>query len=515
VAESDVERLEVGALSETGYVRDENQDRMSGSVVPLGHLYIVADGMGGHKAGALAAQMAVEELQRHIGGAAASDPADTVIAAAFKAANDAVYSRSRSGDSSTEGMGTTAVVLLISGRVARVAHVGDSRAYLYRNGSLSQLTTDHTIVQRMVQAGMLKPEEAADHPQSSMLERAIGSQQNVEIDLRGHPLQSGDALLLCSDGLSGYVSDAQIEDVLRNERTVQETTADLVRLALDKGGRDNVTVQVVRYGPRNTPPAVRQTRPTAVLKAPAASGGGRAPVPRKPDTTSRILPAAVVAAVAVAGVAVFLLVDGFHGFPGSGVSTPVTSSSAPEPQPPVAVEPKPATTPTADRPTPPAVSSGDAALETLKRQLATKDQELTTARQDLASARKRIDELVAQVAELTKAARGAPSPGDGKSPDSSAPKGSRQSGAPAPKGTKPTGTPVGSPAAPGSTPAATPASPAATPGSPAATPASPAATPETWVPATPPPSAVQPSPATPPPSGAPEPPPVKPASDGE
>ena len=113
MAESDVERLEVGALSETGYVRDENQDRMSGSVVPLGHLYIVADGMGGHKAGALAAQMAVEELQRHIAGAAAGDPTDTVIASAFKTANDAVYTRAHSGDSTTEGMGTTAVMLLM------------------------------------------------------------------------------------------------------------------------------------------------------------------------------------------------------------------------------------------------------------------------------------------------------------------------------------------------------------------------------------------------------------------
>src|SRR5499425_1730536 len=102
--DSDVERLEVGALSETGYVRDENQDRMSGSVVPLGNLYIVADGMGGHKAGALAAQMAVDELERHIRGAAANDPADAVIMTAFKAANDAVYTRAHSGDSSTEGM---------------------------------------------------------------------------------------------------------------------------------------------------------------------------------------------------------------------------------------------------------------------------------------------------------------------------------------------------------------------------------------------------------------------------
>jgi serine/threonine protein phosphatase PrpC len=512
VTESDVERLEVGALSETGYVRDENQDRMSGSVVPLGHLYIVADGMGGHKAGALAAQMAVEELQRHIGGAPASDPADAVIAAAFKAANDAVYGRSHSGDSATEGMGTTAVLLLISGRVAKVAHVGDSRAYLYRNGSLSQLTTDHTIVQRMVQAGMLKPEEAADHPQSSMLERAIGSAQNVEVDLRSHPLQSGDALLLCSDGLSGYVSDVQIEDVLRNERTVQETTADLVRLALDKGGRDNVTVQVVRYGPRKatpTPaPTVRQTRPTAVLKAPAVPGGGQ--VPRKPDTKSYFLPAAIVGVVAVAGVAVFLLLDGtFHGFPGSNVSTPVSAPSVPEPQQPVAAESKPAASQTSDRQpkTPPASSGGEASLEALKQQLAARDQELATAKLDLANARKRIDELAGQVAELTKAARGAPSTGGGKSPDSSAPKASKQRESPAPKGTsKPNGTPVGSPALPGPPPA-----PVATP---AATPATPAATPETWVPVTPQPGAAESSPPPPPPSGAPEPPPVKPTSDG-
>jgi PPM family protein phosphatase len=137
--------------------------------------------MGGHKAGALAAQMAVEELQRYIAGVAASDSADNVIFAAFKAANDAVYERWHGGDSATEGMGTTAVLLLISGRVAMVAHVGNSRAYLYRNGSMSQLTTDHTIVQRMVQAGILKPEEAADHPQSSMLERAIGSAQRMAV----------------------------------------------------------------------------------------------------------------------------------------------------------------------------------------------------------------------------------------------------------------------------------------------------------------------------------------------
>src|SRR5262249_5735329 len=203
--DSNDERLEVGALSETGYTREENQDRMSGARVPLGHLYIVADGMGGHKGGALAAQMAVEELQRYIGQAAAGESADAVIEGAFKAANDAVYKRSNSGDTAVAGMGTTAVLALILGRGAKLAHVGDSRAYLFRNHRLAQLTTDHTIVQRMIEAGMLRPDEAADHPQSSVLERAIGSAPSVGVDIRDHHLEEGDALLLCSDGLSGYV----------------------------------------------------------------------------------------------------------------------------------------------------------------------------------------------------------------------------------------------------------------------------------------------------------------------
>src|SRR5215831_11682519 len=353
--DSNDERLEVGALSETGYTREENQDRMSGARVPLGHLYIVADGMGGHKGGAVAAQIAVEELQRHIGQAPAGESADAVIEAAFKAANDAVYKRSNSGDATVAGMGTTAVLALILGRVAKLAHVGDSRAYLFRNHRLSQLTTDHTIVQRMVQAGMLKPEEAADHPQSSVLERAIGSAQNVEVDIRSHPLQSGDAVLLCSDGLSGYVSDVQIEDVLRDERTVQETTADLVRLALDKGGRDNVTVQVVRYGPRKAAPTVRQTRPTPVLKPSAAarSGGGQAP--RQPAKTSRILPATVVGVIAVAGVAGFLFLDGSSirsatdsRAPASDATNAVSTPSSAQRQQPVATESQPATTQTPD-----------------------------------------------------------------------------------------------------------------------------------------------------------------------
>lgn len=270
---SDSARLEVGALSETGYVRDENQDRMSWSPVPLGQLYIVADGMGGHNGGALAAETAVQELQRHISQAPVGEPVDQVIHAAFKKANETVYAKAHSGDPATEGMGTTAVLLLISGQVANLAHVGDSRAYLYRNGRLAQLTTDHTVVQRMIQAGLLKPEEAADHPDASVLERAIGSKPDIEVDIRNELLREGDAILLCSDGLSGYVADAQIESVLGSQGTVRETAENLVKLTLEKGGKDNVTVQLVQYGTKKEAPAARPTiavkpipRPTAPLR---------------------------------------------------------------------------------------------------------------------------------------------------------------------------------------------------------------------------------------------------------
>ena len=270
---SDSACLELGALSETGYVRDENQDRMSWSPVPLGQLYIVADGMGGHNGGALAAEIAVQELQRHISQAPVGEPVEQVIHAAFKKANETVYAKAHSGDPATEGMGTTAVLLLISDQVANLAHVGDSRAYLYRNGRLAQLTTDHTVVQRMVQAGMLKPEEAADHPDASVLERAIGSKPDIEVDIRNELLREGDAILLCSDGLSGYVADAQIESVLRSQGTVRETAENLVKLTLEKGGKDNVTVQLVQYGTKKEAPAAGPTiavkpipKPTAPLR---------------------------------------------------------------------------------------------------------------------------------------------------------------------------------------------------------------------------------------------------------
>lgn len=249
-------KIEVGARSETGYVRNENQDRMSGTAIPLGQLFIVADGMGGHKGGALAAEHTIQGLQKHIGEAPADAAIEKVIGEAFKKTNKSVYDKAHSGNEATEGMGSTAVLLLLIGNLARVAHVGDSRAYLFRNNSLKQLTTDHTVVQKMVDAGMLKPEEAAHHPNANILERAVGNKPEVECDISDEfTLLDGDAILLCSDGLSGYASDEEIESVLQNPATVQEMPDRLIRLALEnKGSEDNVTVQFIQYGARKMPP---------------------------------------------------------------------------------------------------------------------------------------------------------------------------------------------------------------------------------------------------------------------
>jgi serine/threonine protein phosphatase PrpC len=239
--------VEVGARSETGYVRNENQDRMSATTVPLGRLFVVADGMGGHKGGALAAQLVMQGLQRHLEEAPAYASVEEALAYAFQKTNEEVYLRAHAGDPAVEGMGSTAVLLLVSGRVARVAHVGDSRAYLFRNGILKQLTRDHTVVQSMVDAGMLKAEEAANHPDASVLLRAMGNRPGVDVDISTElPLEDGDAFLLCSDGLSSYVPKGEIEAVLATPASVQEVANRLAELALEKGGLDNVTVLFTR-----------------------------------------------------------------------------------------------------------------------------------------------------------------------------------------------------------------------------------------------------------------------------
>jgi len=229
---------------------------MSGFATSMGQVYIIADGMGGHRSGALAAKLTVDGLQQYLSKAPPQSSAQEAIQAAFEQTNQAVYEKAHCGDPETEGMGSTAVLLLASGSVAHVSHVGDSRAYLYRAGRLRQLTTDHSRVQRMVAAGMLTPAEARDHPEAYLLERAIGQKPFIDVEIAPElQLEEGDGILLCTDGLCGYVDEQEIERVLRSETTVQEVTDHLVKLALAKGGHDNVTVQFIQYGRRREAPS--------------------------------------------------------------------------------------------------------------------------------------------------------------------------------------------------------------------------------------------------------------------
>ena len=257
-------QIEVSARSETGYVRSENQDRMSGTEVPLGRLYIVADGMGGHKGGATAAELTIQGLQQHLVPVGSTPSVADAIRNAFSKTNETIYQQGHAGDPATAGMGSTAVLLLITGPHAYVAHVGDSRAYLYRNGQLQRLTTDHTRVQKMVTVGMITEAEARVHTDAGVLERAMGNKPSVDVDIREKLLLTdGDGILLCSDGLCGYATDHEIQTILRGASTTQGIPDQLIQLALQKGGNDNVTVQFIQYG-RQRVGAGRRRRGTNV-----------------------------------------------------------------------------------------------------------------------------------------------------------------------------------------------------------------------------------------------------------
>jgi serine/threonine protein phosphatase PrpC len=243
---------EVGAGTETGYVCKDNHDRMSWGPVPWGQVYIIADGIGSHTGGAQAAELTVHGLERYLVKASETIRIEDAIRNAFDKTNKDVYEKAHSGNPATEGMGSTAVILLISGQIAKIAHVGNSRAYLYRNGKLRLLTKDHTQVQRFVDAGMIKPEKARNHPSARLLERAIGHRPTVSMGIGSDlVLKEGDGILLCSDGLSGYADSSEIEAAINDSSTPQETVNRLINLALKNGGEDNVTVQFVRYGKRS------------------------------------------------------------------------------------------------------------------------------------------------------------------------------------------------------------------------------------------------------------------------
>ena len=246
--------LRHGAATDIGRARKANED----SLLVEPPLFAVADGMGGHSAGDVASQTAVAVLKR-----AASDGQS--LAASVREANREVFGRSEA-DKALAGMGTTMTAILAGGERLEIAHVGDSRAYQLRNGRLTRLTTDHTVMERLVRQGRIRPEEARHHPQRSVLERALGVDAEVEVDLQTIDARAGDRVLLCTDGLTGMLDENRIRQVLEEEPDPAAASERLVAEAVAAGGHDNVSVIVVDY-PRDPASGLDAASPSDTMVA--------------------------------------------------------------------------------------------------------------------------------------------------------------------------------------------------------------------------------------------------------
>lgn len=253
-------RMRAGACTDTGRVRANNEDAYACD--PRLGLFIVCDGMGGEAAGEVASRMAVETIESELNGASknAEDSSSGEskrfssrtrrLEAALKIGNHAIYQESQK-DSRHAGMGSTVVSAWIADNVASVAHVGDSRAYLWRGRRLDQLTRDHSLVEEKVRLGLLSREESLEAEDRNVLVRALGREPQVEVDLAEVPLMEGDYLVLCTDGLTQMVSDDTVAEAISKLREPQKISDHLVNLANRNGGVDNTTVVVVKVGGDN------------------------------------------------------------------------------------------------------------------------------------------------------------------------------------------------------------------------------------------------------------------------
>jgi len=264
--------LEPFGATDAGKVRANNEDALLVGEGRDETLFVVADGIGGFEAGEVASRIAVDVLRELEPGAS--------FEAAIREANRRILAVGR-GDERLSGMGTTIVATRFGGTreepVAEIAHVGDSRAYLLRGGSLRPLTEDHSLVAELVRSGDLTRDQAAEHPQKNLITRALGAEEEVEVDTVVLPVEAGDRLLLCSDGLTDMLPEANIGEILADSPGDPEKPArTLVSAALDAGGSDNVTVVVVDV--KQEAPREERSGDTHEMPATARSGdGGEAP----------------------------------------------------------------------------------------------------------------------------------------------------------------------------------------------------------------------------------------------
>ena len=237
------------SITDTGALREMNQDYFFASDDPVGNLpnlYIVADGMGGHNAGDYASKCTTETVVSEIQNSFEKNPT-IIIKKAIKTAN-AKIRKEASEHENLFGMGTTLVTATIIGKYLQVSNIGDSRLYLLNKDGLRQITEDHSLVEEMIRLGGLSREDARLHPDKNIITRAIGANDEVEADFFTEELETGDIVLMCSDGLTNRLEDKEIEAILLNpekEELIQKGDA-LIKAANENGGKDNIAVVLVR-----------------------------------------------------------------------------------------------------------------------------------------------------------------------------------------------------------------------------------------------------------------------------
>jgi protein phosphatase len=252
--------MTVAARSDVGMIRSGNEDSFFAHPTRERGLFIVADGMGGHAAGEVASEMAVQIVARELGDIKAlhSEVARERMAESIRMANRAIYDRTIA-ESDKQGMGTTVSVLIVAGARYLLGQVGDSRVYLLRDGALRQLTKDHSYVQEQVDAGLLTPEQARYHPYSNVITRCVGASEEVEPDTFAGELRAGDVFLVASDGLTGMVDDRRLQQLLLSRASAGRVVDALIAEANYRGGLDNITAIVVQITSIDSPGSDEKT----------------------------------------------------------------------------------------------------------------------------------------------------------------------------------------------------------------------------------------------------------------
>ncbi|HEU4631397.1 MAG TPA: Stp1/IreP family PP2C-type Ser/Thr phosphatase [Gemmatimonadaceae bacterium] len=256
-------QLSVGARTDVGMIRAGNEDNFFAGTNGSRGLFVVADGMGGHAAGEVASEMAVQILERELlHRELPPEQASERVREALRRANLAIYERTIA-EVDKQGMGTTASVLVLFEGRYLVGQVGDSRVYLLRDGALRQLTKDHSYVQEQVDAGFLTPEQARYHPYSNVITRCVGASESVEPDVYEGETRAGDLFLVASDGLTGMVDDRRLQQLLLSRASPARMVDALIAEANGRGGLDNITAVIVQV--------------TSLESAPAGGGGTQPP----------------------------------------------------------------------------------------------------------------------------------------------------------------------------------------------------------------------------------------------